>query len=831
MKTIVRSLVLASILGPVGFSQAQNLSLSYIVQILPGDNLIANQLNTGGNTLAELFPKVPDGTGFRKFNNTTKLYEVRTFDSGGWAPDGKLTLLPGEGGFLSNPTREPFVLSFKGDIRGGVLPLDLSPGTWCLSRPTLGPASYEDLVRKPPSPGTTLNRWEPFKQQFLTYTFASDQWSPSAPALNVGEAAFIEVPRVQAPPIVEIDEFPSSLAQFTLISPNGASETIVLAGPTVVEVTIGTKGEASDTDRDGLDQVPTRITNLELRGTSSQGLVVVRLRTDRISGGEIEETANTAKGILDVPPFAASGRAMSFFDVWVEIAIGQQVLVPPQPLHIESVITHKPPAPGEAYQGLLAQPVPLLDASGRNTGFQISREIHIPNPPREIDKFAATQAEITLQLPTGATEKVLLNGPTVIVVDVPPDGAAADTDSDGREQVSAEMISLNLKGNSSLGPVQVSLDLQQRSRGEIEETKNNTPGVLDVPPFTKTGTADSFFDVFFEIRVGDQRLHAARAARMQSVIQHKPPGPGDTYVNPFTEPIELLDANGNPTGIKLVREVHTPSPVEIDVFPASLAQITLALANGQTETVSLTGPTTVAVEIGSEGETTLTDAAGRDYVATTMTQLDLKGTSSVGPVHVGLDPSRASRGQIIEQANNTKGILDLPPFTATGQADSFFDVFFQIQVGEAVLHAAQAAHMQAVIRHKPPGPGDEYINPFTEPIELLDANGRATGIKLVREVHTPNPVEIEVDQFPNSTAVVDLMLPDGSSQTVTLSGPTTVHVLFEGGLGRARDDDADGLDDVATEMVQLDLKGTSPLGPVAMRLADPPLAVVKSPPA
>ena len=31
------------------------------------------------------------------------------------------------------------------------------------------------------------------------------------------------------------------------------------------------------------------------------------------------------------------------------------------------------------------------------------------------------------------------------------------------------------------------------------EVANNTPGVLDVPPFTATGTANSFFDVFTEL--------------------------------------------------------------------------------------------------------------------------------------------------------------------------------------------------------------------------------------------------------------------------------------------------------------------------------------------
>src|SRR5260370_21061323 len=45
-----------------------------------------------------------------------------------------------------------------------------------------------------------------------------------------------------------------------------------------------------------------------------------------------------------------------------------------------------------------------------------------------------------------------------------------------------------------------------------------------------------------------------------AVIKHKPPKPGETYVNPFTQPIPLLDANGNPTGVFLLSETHTPIP-------------------------------------------------------------------------------------------------------------------------------------------------------------------------------------------------------------------------------------------------------------------------------
>ena len=110
--------------------------------------------------------------------------------------------------------------------------------------------------------------------------------------------------------------------------------------------------------------------------------------------------------------------------------------------------------------------------------------------------------------------------------------------------------------------------------GEIEQVR----GRMDLPPFAPTGTATSFFDVFVELHVGGQTLRPATPLHMTSVIRNKPPRPGDEYINPFTQPVPLLDAAGNPTGIYIVREVHTPDPtnpppVEIDHFPRTTAQI------------------------------------------------------------------------------------------------------------------------------------------------------------------------------------------------------------------------------------------------------------------
>jgi len=131
-----------------------------------------------------------------------------------------------------------------------------------------------------------------------------------------------------------------------------------------------------------------------------------------------------------------------------------------------------------------------------------------------------------------------------------------DNDLDGREEVQTEMVQLTCGLSPRLGPVHVRLNPNLRSLGELEEATNNTPGVLDVKPFTTTGAADSFFDIFFEVEVGGQLFYTVVPKRMSSWITEKPPGPGAVYEN--LEDIPLVTAQGQPTGYYLGAARHRP---------------------------------------------------------------------------------------------------------------------------------------------------------------------------------------------------------------------------------------------------------------------------------
>jgi hypothetical protein len=178
-----------------------------------------------------------------------------------------------------------------------------------------------------------------------------------------------------------------------------------------------------------------------------------------------------------------------------------------------------------------------------------------PQCAAELDEMQDTSAELTVEGPFGA-QRLQLSGPTTIVADICHVG---DSDGDGLEQVKAEMIALDLRGFSLVGPVSVRLrdrgkHPNQRSLGEIEEQANNTSGVLDVPPFAPAGKAESYFDVWFEAEVAGRTLHSHEPKRMKATIAHKPPR--DTYRSP--EVLELYDEEERPSGLRVGGASHTP---------------------------------------------------------------------------------------------------------------------------------------------------------------------------------------------------------------------------------------------------------------------------------
>jgi hypothetical protein len=78
-------------------------------------------------------------------------------------------------------------------------------------------------------------------------------------------------------------------------------------------------------------------------------------------------------------------------------------------------------------------------------------------------------------------------------------------------------------------------------------------------------------------------------------------------------------------------------------------------------------------------------------------------------------------------------------------------------------------------------------------------------------IRTGQQPPVQIDVFESSFAQMELYVEEtGWRESITLTGPTTVHVFFRGVTeGAANDSDGNGLDEVDTEMVDMQLAGNS----------------------
>ncbi len=345
------------------------------------------------------------------------------------------------------------------------------------------------------------------------------------------------------------------------------------------------------------------------------------------------------------------------------------------------------------------------------------------------------------------------------------EGDAVDDDENGFEEVVAQIADLALYASTPLGPAQITLNPAVPSLGRIEELVNNTPNRLDIDPF-HPGDANSYFDVAFQIQLGGQTLvPLTTTTRLETVIEHKPPVNGERYRFNPPAPIPLIDpATGRRTGFSVVREIHQVAGViEHDLFANSIGQILLDV-QGTPVLVAAVGPTQVDVffEGANEGDALDDDDDGLDEVVAEVVQLDLVGPTPLGTVHVRLNPDRRSLGEITELVNNTPGRLDVDPF-AEGDANSYFDMSFIVELNGRELVPARATRVETVIGHKPPGDGERYLFAPTDPVQLLDrVTGEPSGIFVVRELHDVAPT-VETDVFATATDEWTLELPRSPS--------------------------------------------------------------------
>jgi hypothetical protein len=397
-----------------------------------------------------------------------------------------------------------------------------------------------------------------------------------------------------------------------------------------------------------------------------------------------------------------------------------------------------------------------------------------------------------------------------VVFEGSEEGLADDDDGDSLDEVDTEIVELNLRGNSPMfGPIHMRLHTVLQSDGEMEETTDSRTGVLDVPPFG-IGTVGSFFDIYFELEIAGQSFYNIAELHWEGELSEKPAGRLDTYVHLGI--VQLIDEVGNPTPYFLeTGRVRPNPPVEVDEYESPLCEVRIVDPGGQSFNIPMVGRTVERVFFEGADEGTAFDDEGDllDEVNTEMLELDFSGYHwHLGHVLMRLNNRIPSLGEMEERIDHNTGTLDVPPFFKDGIVESFFDVSFEIEFSGQVWYSRVPLHWLGMLWHKPAGPLTIYEN--SVPVDLVDSDGKPTGFTVGTNQYRPNPF-IEVDHFDTSIATIEFQTPSGEQFSVEMMGTSTIEVFFEKDFeGSADDDDNDSLDEVVTELVELELRGFVP---------------------
>jgi hypothetical protein len=193
MKT--KALLLAGLVSLAGVtaSEAQTVysinSVGYYNLNIPsGFSMIANQMFSGGTTIAEILPTPATSTKFYKFNGIS--YEIREYIDGlGWIPDGDASLLPGEGGFIFNPVA-PFALTFSGEVPTGNLSNPLVAGFSIRSSIVPQNGLLTTDLGMPVANSDKVYKYNGVS--YAIYEFIGGLgWIPEEPSVNIGESFFV----------------------------------------------------------------------------------------------------------------------------------------------------------------------------------------------------------------------------------------------------------------------------------------------------------------------------------------------------------------------------------------------------------------------------------------------------------------------------------------------------------------------------------------------------------------------------------------------------------------------------------------------------------------
>ena len=188
-------LLSAAVLGVAGViaASAQVYSVNVVgyinVAVPPGFSMIANQLDSGNNTVGSLMPSVPELTVVYKFLGTAG-YDINTFEFGEWS-NPAMTLNPGEGAFIFNQSGAAFNALFVGEVKQGALSTPLVQGFQIVASQVPQSGQLDTVLGFPAAETDVVSRFDNGANGYSISTYEFGEWdNPPTPA--VGEAFFVK---------------------------------------------------------------------------------------------------------------------------------------------------------------------------------------------------------------------------------------------------------------------------------------------------------------------------------------------------------------------------------------------------------------------------------------------------------------------------------------------------------------------------------------------------------------------------------------------------------------------------------------------------------------
>jgi hypothetical protein len=217
MQTRLRALIPALVLSFLHALATAQVSLNVVgyanIPFYPGENLIANQLSNGDNTLNTVLTGAAPGSTFTMWDPVANSFlPLSLFDGSAWSINYTFDL--GRGGLLNSPlmatnTFVGNVINYT-NLLGNQLGPGLrwepnyAPGLYLLSNPdpftaTSSNAFYVATGRGP-NDGEWMRTLDPITQTYTTTAYHTGSgWDNGDPVLNLGQAAWFDLGPVAVP--------------------------------------------------------------------------------------------------------------------------------------------------------------------------------------------------------------------------------------------------------------------------------------------------------------------------------------------------------------------------------------------------------------------------------------------------------------------------------------------------------------------------------------------------------------------------------------------------------------------------------------------------------